>query len=165
MRGSLVGTAVTLAAGVLLTAAMTTASASPPGAATASPTATTTASPSAPVAKPAPRPVLVDCSFARHVRPTDFILACGDGNSVLTKLNWTKWTDQTAVAEGMNAVNDCKPYCAAGTFRSYPVTVRLDRPEPWKRDPNVMQFTRMTLTFSDARPEGFNQVMTYPLWD
>jgi hypothetical protein len=171
MRGSLVGTAVTLAAGALLTAAMTTASASPPGAATASPTvtasptATATASPNASVAKPAPRPVLVDCAFARHVRPTDFILACGDGNSVLTKLNWTNWTDQTAVAEGMNAVNDCKPYCAAGTFHSYPVTVRLDRPEPWKRDPNVTQFTRMTLTFSGARPDGFNQVMTYPLWD
>ncbi|MGW1002671.1 hypothetical protein [Streptomyces sp. NPDC002520] len=164
MRGSLVGTAVTLAAGVLLTAAMTTASASPPGG-SASATASMSATASAPVAKPAPRPVLVDCTWARHVRPTDFILACGDGNSVLTQLNWTQWTDQSAVAEGMNAVNDCKPYCAAGKFHSYPVTVRLERPEPWKKDPNVTHFTQMSLTYSGARPDGFTQVMTYPLWD
>ncbi|MFG2881279.1 hypothetical protein ACGFYV_02965 [Streptomyces sp. NPDC048297] len=169
MRGSLVGTAVTLAAGALLTAAMPTASASPPGGTAEAASTPATASPSvpasAPVAEPAPRPVLVDCAWARHVRPTDFILACGDGNSVLTHLNWTKWTDSGAVAEGMNAVNDCKPYCAAGTFHSYPVTVRLDRPEPWKKDPDVTHFTRMSLTYSDARPDGFTQVKTYPLWN
>ncbi|MGN5381659.1 hypothetical protein ACQ4WX_44920 [Streptomyces lasalocidi] len=100
MRGSVVGTAVTLAAGTLLTAAMTTASASVPT--------------TAPVRARPGQPVLVDCFFHRNVRPNDFILACGDdGNSQLTGLHWTQWSPDGAKAIGVNMVNDCKPYCAA----------------------------------------------------
>ncbi|PKW11760.1 hypothetical protein SAMN05428944_1016 [Streptomyces sp. 1222.5] len=151
MRGSLVGTAITLAAGTLLTAAMTTATASP----------VTTAGPKA----VSPAPVLVDCQWRRDYRPVDFILACGDGNSRLSGLRWKHWNAEGALAVGVNMVNDCKPYCAAGTFRYYQVTVRLDRPQAWQKDPNVQHFTRMSLTYADARPEGYKQVMTYPLWD
>ncbi|MEU5540653.1 hypothetical protein, partial [Streptomyces sp. NPDC020362] len=136
MRGSLVGTAVTLAAGALLTASMTTATASPPAAAGRK---TDTR-----------QPVLVDCFSNRNVRPTDFILACGDGNSRLVELHWTQWSPDAATAVGVNAVNDCKPYCAAGTFRLYPVTVRLDRPQSWKKHPDVQHFTRMSLTYGGA---------------
>ncbi|MER6738841.1 hypothetical protein [Streptomyces puniciscabiei] len=150
MRGSVVGTAVTLAAGALLTASMTTASASPP-----------TAAPEARI----PRPVLVDCTWHQNVRPVDFILACGDGNSRLMGLHWLQWSPDAATAMGVNFVNDCKPYCAAGRFHGYPVTVRLDEPKPWKKRPDVQHYTRMTLTYAGDRPEGFQQVMTYPLWD
>ncbi|MEU0007894.1 hypothetical protein ABZ079_27325 [Streptomyces sp. NPDC006314] len=150
MRGSVVGRAVTLVAGALLTAAMTTASASPAA--------------TAPKVDPPP-PVLVDCQWQRDIRPVDFILACGDGNSRLSGLQWKHWGFDTATAVGVNMVNDCKPYCAAGTFRYYQVTVRLDRPQAWKKDPGVQHFTRMSLTYAGARPEGFQPVMTYPLWD
>ncbi|MBJ6641595.1 hypothetical protein H4K36_34140 [Streptomyces sp. DHE7-1] len=149
MRGSLVGTAVTLAAGAMLTAAMTTASATPPDTSAAQARRT--------------QPVLVDCSFQRTVRPADYILACGDGNSRLLGLHWTKWSSQAAVAEGLNAVNDCKPYCAAGKFHSYRVTVRLDSPAPWQKHPGVQRFSRITLTYEGARPAGFDQVVSYPL--
>ncbi|MFD8675558.1 hypothetical protein ACFV1A_21015 [Streptomyces seoulensis] len=149
MRGSLVGTTVTLAAGALLTAAMTTASASPP---TTAPVPHRTA------------PVLVDCQFKKNVRPADFILACGDGNSRLSGLKWVKWDSRSAVAEGVNVVNDCKPYCAKGVFRSYHVTVRLDRPAAWQKSPDVKRWTRMSVTYDDARPKGFTQTMVYPLW-
>lgn len=148
MRGSLVGTTVTLAAGALLTAAMTTASASPPTA-------------------PVPHrtvPVLVDCQFKKNVRPADFILACGDGNSRLNGLTWVKWDSRSAVAEGVNVVNDCKPYCAKGVFRSYHVTVRVDRPATWQKHPDVKRWTRMSVTYDDARPKGFTQTVVYPLW-
>ncbi|MGW3114155.1 hypothetical protein [Streptomyces sp. NPDC001091] len=151
MRGSLVGTTVTLAAGALLTAAMTTASASPPTA--PQPHRDRTA------------PVLVDCQWKKDVRPADFILACGDGNSRLNGLNWLKWDSESAVAEGVNVVNDCDPYCAKGVFRSYHVTVRLDRPAQWKKNPDVRRYTRMSVTYDDARPKGFTQTMVYPLWD
>ncbi|MEU6592419.1 hypothetical protein ABZ923_24860 [Streptomyces sp. NPDC046881] len=152
MRGSVVGTAVTLAAGALLTAAMTTATASPPATATA------------PRAD-AKQPVLVDCFWHRTVRPGDFILACGDGNSRLTGLHWSQWSPGGATAVGVNMVNDCKPYCAAGDFHAYPVSVRLEEARPWKKHPGVQHFTRMSLTYLKDRPEGFQQVMTYPLWD
>ncbi|MFJ4031091.1 MULTISPECIES: hypothetical protein [Streptomyces] len=148
MRGSLVGTTVTLAAGALLTAAMTTASASPPTAPVSHRTA----------------PVLVDCQFKKNVRPTDFILACGDGNSRLVDLTWVKWDSESALAEGVNVVNNCDPYCAKGVFRPYHVTVRLDRPAAWKKNPAVKRYTRMSVTYADARPKGFTQTMDYPLW-
>jgi hypothetical protein len=150
----MVGTAVTLAAGALLTAAMTTATASPPASAIAPP-----------AHAGARQPVLVDCLWQRTVRPGDFILACGDGNSRLTGLHWSQWGPEGATAVGVNMVNDCKPYCAAGSFHAYPVTVRLDGPKPWKKHPGVEHFTRMSLTYEKDRPEGFQQVMTYPLWD
>ncbi|MEU0970509.1 hypothetical protein ABZ357_35770 [Streptomyces sp. NPDC005917] len=150
MRRPVVGTAIGLGAALLLTAAMTTASATPP----------TSAAP-----KATQHPVLVDCLWHQQFRPSDFILACGDGNSRLIGMHWTQWDDKTAVAVGVNVVNDCKPYCAAGTFHGYRVTVRLDLPTAWKKHPNVQQYTRMTLTYADARPQGYTQVMNYPLWN
>ncbi|MFG3200744.1 hypothetical protein [Streptomyces sp. NPDC048192] len=153
MRGALVGTAVTLAAGALLTTAMTTASASPP-----TPPGTGARASTA-------RPVLVDCFFHRNVRPTDFILACGDGNSRLTGLHWTQWGPGAAKAVGVNWVNDCNPYCAAGTFHRYPVVIRLTGEQQWKKHPSFRRYTQISLTYTGARPDGFKQVMTYPLWD
>ncbi|MEU5311627.1 hypothetical protein [Streptomyces sp. NPDC021562] len=150
MRRPVLGTVIGLGAALLLTAGMTTASATPP-------------TPAAPRA--ARHPVLVDCLWHQRYRPTDFILACGDGNSVLAGMHWVRWNDTSAVAQGVNWVNDCKPYCAAGTFHRYPVTVRLDRPTAWKKHPDVQQFTRLSLAYSGARPEGFSQVMTIPLWN
>ncbi|GHB46030.1 hypothetical protein GCM10010377_41130 [Streptomyces viridiviolaceus] len=109
-------------------------------------------------------PVLVDCFWSPEVRPGAFLLACGDGNSHLVSLNWSRWGSQSAMARGVNVVNDCKPYCAVGTFRSYAVTVRLDQPRTWEKDPDRQQFTRMSLTYHDGRPEGYPRTVTYPLW-
>ncbi|MEU1167646.1 hypothetical protein ABZ372_48395 [Streptomyces sp. NPDC005921] len=146
-----VGTAIGLGAALLLTAGMTTASATPP-----TPSATRAS---------AQHPVLVDCLWHQRFRPTDFMLACGDGNSLLSGMRWTQWDDRAAVGQGVNVVNDCKPYCAAGRFHKYPVTVKLDRPTSWTKHPNVQHFTRMNLTYSGARPEGYTQVMSYPMWN
>ncbi|OIK23534.1 hypothetical protein [Streptomyces malaysiense] len=156
MRGSVVGTAVTLAAAALLAAGTTTASASPP---------TTTASPAATARGGAGNRVLVDCFSHRNVRPTDFILACGDGNSRLKGLHWTSWGSGGATGTGTNWVNDCQPYCAAGTFHPYPVVIRLSGGTQWKKHPSFERFTQLTLTYTGARPQGFQHVMSYPLWD
>ncbi|MFF4490712.1 hypothetical protein ACFY0F_30290 [Streptomyces sp. NPDC001544] len=151
MRGPVVWTAITLWTGALLAAAMPSAAGA---SAAASATATTVRS----------RPVLVDCTSHPNVQPRDFILACGDGNSRLGGLRWSQWGTNAATAVGVNAVNDCKPYCAAGRFHSYAVAVRLDRPEPWKKHPGLKHFTRIVLTYTGgSRPDGFPQVVTYPL--
>ncbi|MFC8360746.1 hypothetical protein ACFUIY_12835 [Streptomyces griseorubiginosus] len=110
-------------------------------------------------------PVLVDCLWHPRVRPTNFMLACGDGNSRLASLRWTRWDARGARAEGVNWVNDCKPYCAAGHFHAYPVTVRLDRSRPWKKQPQVSHYSRIRLTYPAARPEQFGPTVSYPLWD
>ncbi|MFD5407533.1 hypothetical protein [Streptomyces griseorubiginosus] len=136
-----------------------------------------TAAGTSPAARPAPAPVartvqprtvppvLVDCLWHPQVRPTNFMLACGDGNSRLASLHWTRWDAGGARAKGVNWVNDCKPYCAAGHFHAYPVTVRLDRTRPWKKQPQVSHYSRITLTYPAARPEQFGPTVSYPLWD
>ncbi|MFH8430858.1 hypothetical protein [Streptomyces sp. NPDC018056] len=155
MGGHTVRTAVTLGAAVVLSAALGTVSAA-------------SAAPAAPTAAGHTwhrQPVFVDCLWKPRTRPEAFILACGDGNSRLSSLRWTRWDGRAAVARGVNVVNDCKPYCAAGTFHSYPVVVRLDRAEPWKKHPRVQHFTQLTLVFPGARPAGYERTVTYPLWN
>ena len=144
-------TAVALCSAALLGAAVTTACAAPPAAHA--------------VRQPAGPPVLVDCFWHPHVRPAGFMLACGDGNSRLTSLHWTKWDANSATAQGLNVVNDCKPYCAAGRFHAYRVDVRLDHPRTWKRHPHLTQYSRISLTYADSRPQGFTRVVAYPLWN
>ncbi|MGW2385602.1 hypothetical protein [Streptomyces sp. NPDC001658] len=147
--------AAALGAVVLFAAAMAPASASPSAA----------PAPVRAVTPAAADPVLVDCFWKPLVRPADFMLACGDGNSRLTSLTWSRWDADAAMARGRNVVNDCEPYCAAGTFHSYPVLVRLDRPGEWTKKPGLPHYTRMTLTYTDTRPERLERVETYPLWD
>jgi len=143
-------TAVTLCAAAALATSLGTASAAPSAERTGH--------------QDARDPVLVDCFWSPEVRPGAFLLACGDGNSQLISLDWSRWGPESAVARGVNMVNDCKPYCAVGTFRPYAVTVRLDQPRAWEKDPEQQQYTRMSLTYADARPDGFPRTVTYPLW-
>ncbi|MER6125830.1 hypothetical protein ABT173_25020 [Streptomyces sp. NPDC001795] len=111
------------------------------------------------------RPVIVDCFWHARVNPGDFIIACGDGNSRLASLQWSRWDENSAVAKGFNWVNDCKPYCAAGKFHKYPVVVRLDHPQPWKKHPQVEHYTQMSLVFTQGTPDGFGRVENVPLWN
>ncbi|MET7455732.1 hypothetical protein ABZT03_28345 [Streptomyces sp. NPDC005574] len=152
MRRHTARTALALGAAALLAAA-------------AQPAASSVTPASAPAVRQVPRTVLVDCLWHPEVRPTEFILACGDGNSRLSSLHWRRWNSERAVATGINSVNDCKPYCAAGRFHDYPVVVRLDRSQPWKKHPRLGHYTRITLVYTDTRPEGFPPVVTYPLWN
>ncbi|MEV6738084.1 hypothetical protein AB0N14_14580 [Streptomyces sp. NPDC051104] len=155
MRNHTLTKAVLLGAAASLAAVMGTASAAPATVPSAAHT----------VQRQSGRPVVVDCFWQPEVQPGAFMIACGDGNSLLSSVHWSQWGSSSAVAEAVNMVNDCKPYCAAGRFHSYPVTVRLDHPQPWKKRPQLQHYTRMTLTYTDGRPDGFGRVVTYPLWD
>ncbi|MER6185796.1 hypothetical protein [Streptomyces sp. NPDC001652] len=155
MRMRALTTAVTLCA----VASLATAAGTPPAARSVPAPAAQTAQ------KPTVLPVLVDCFWHPHIRPTDFMLACGDGNSRLTSLRWSQWGTDAARAKGVNWVNDCKPYCAAGHFHAYPVTVRLDHPQPWKKRPQLSHYSRITLEYTDGRPERYAQTVSYPLWN
>lgn len=154
MRSHTISTAVTLCAAASLVAAVGTASAAP---ATAHPVANAAQTQTG-------HPVLVDCLWHPQVHPGDFMIACGDGNSRLVSLTWSHWGANSAEARGVNMVNDCKPYCAAGTFHAYPVIVRLDRPMPWKKHPQMQQYTQMNLVYTHGSPEGFGPAVSYPLW-
>ncbi|MPY35397.1 hypothetical protein FNH09_30445 [Streptomyces adustus] len=158
MRGHKWRTAVTLWAAATLVTALGTTSAAPAA-------ATSDSHPAGPAARASVLPVLLGCLSDPEVRPSEFILACGDGNSRLAALHWSSWDANDAVATGYNAVNDCKPFCAAGKFHSYPVIVVLEHPHTWKQNPRVLQFTQMNLVFPGDRPEGYDRVVNIPLWN
>ncbi|MGW7362322.1 hypothetical protein ACWGI8_02590 [Streptomyces sp. NPDC054841] len=93
------------------------------------------------------------------------MIACGDGNNGLTALKWSKWGETTATGSGLNYVNDCIPYCAAGKFHSYPVSVRLELPERWDKHPEQLRFTQLHIEFTtDSKPANAPQEVTYKLW-
>ncbi len=94
--------------------------------------------------------VVLDCLGHPQVRPGRFTLACADGDDYLTGLTWTSWGPGLASATGVQAEDDCVPYCAAGHFHSYPVDVVF-----WggaAAGPAGQRYTRVSLLYPGARP-------------
>ncbi|HEU5392329.1 MAG TPA: hypothetical protein VFV73_41220 [Streptosporangiaceae bacterium] len=96
------------------------------------------------------RTVVLNCLGHPQVRPGRFTLACADANDYLTGLAWKSWGPRLASATGVQAVNDCVPYCAAGHFHRYPVDVVLWNPEA--ADPGSQRYTSITLLYPGAHP-------------
>jgi hypothetical protein len=92
-------------------------------------------------------PVMVTCTGKHVVRPVSYVQACGDGNSWLGHMKWQSWQSATAHGSGIQAVNDCVPDCAQGTFYYFPVQVKLWRPEALSGQTGGQYFSRMTETF------------------
>lgn len=82
----------------------------------------------APTSPPAPRPAVYDCAGHPQTRPASFVLACADGNAVLTKITWSAWSASGARGTGQLTVNNCQPSCAGGKFVSTPTAIALSRP-------------------------------------
>jgi hypothetical protein len=61
-------------------------------------------------------------------KPDKVIVACGDGNFYVVKLEWTKWTRKAASGTGTGKLNDCMPNCAQGQFHSYKVKLIASKP-------------------------------------
>jgi hypothetical protein len=78
------------------------------------------------------------------------MVACGDGNFYLTRLNWSRWAETAAWARGIGHLNDCQPNCAEGHFHSYPVSAHLSRPEVCEHQ--IREFTRMTVLYLGRKP-------------
>ena len=117
--------------------------------------------------------VVVNCQFKPQVRPTAMILTCADANDVLTGLHWVSWGTGAAFATGIEQINDCTPYCAAGKFINYPVLVDLWRAEPLPGHPGVLYFSRVTRVYTANRPPlyfcngthtCYPQTATFDLW-
>ena len=117
--------------------------------------------------------VVVNCQFKPQTRPSAMILTCADANDVLTSLHWVSWGTGAAFATGIEQINDCTPYCAAGKFINYPVLVDLWRAEPLPGHPGVLYFSRVTRVYTANRPPlyfcndthtCYPQTATFDLW-
>jgi hypothetical protein len=84
-------------------------------------------------------------------KPASLILACADANYSLERISWRSWGHATATATATARANDCKPYCAAGHFHTYPVTVTVDKLARCGLAPT---YGRLTIVYASARPQG-----------
>jgi hypothetical protein len=66
---------------------------------------------------------ITNCTTAA-VRPRQIVLACGDGNTALSSLRWSRFGGSTASARGTLEYNDCMPNCAAGHIHRYAITIK-----------------------------------------
>jgi len=102
-------------------------------------------------------PRFVGCTgFTKHaaagvVRPSSITVACADGNFWFSKLRWKTWSARGATASGTAHQNDCKPYCAAGHFHTYPATVTLSG---LKHCAGKAELTKVSWRFTAAKPAG-----------
>ncbi|MBX7470646.1 MULTISPECIES: hypothetical protein [unclassified Streptomyces] len=110
-----------------------------------------------------PHTVVVDCSGQPQVRPSSYLIACGDGNNGLVSLEWTQWGAASAEGRGSDVVNDCIPYCAAGRFHTYPVTVRLDTVRPRPGQSGQPYFTVLHVHYTADTPARTPRDATYSI--
>ncbi len=97
-----------------------------------------------------PAVVVLNCLGKQQVWPTQIVLACADGSAYLSGLHWATW-QSVARASGTWRINDCTPYCARGTFHSFPAIVTLLRPEPLPSHHDVRHYTRITIVLPGRR--------------
>ncbi len=113
-------------------------------------TALATAGPAHPIA-------IVDCTGHTVVAPRDYVLACGDGNTALTRLRWSHWGGRTATATATEELNLCVPDCVEGKLARFPVTVVAQR----MRD---HRYGEIVVTAGPRRPRGVHRVERwYPI--
>jgi hypothetical protein len=94
--------------------------------------------------------VFTGCSHHAQIRPAEVVFACGDGNFYATGLSWRHWGESDAEAVGVAHQNDCTPYCAAGHFHTYPLSVRLSRPVSCVK--GRREFSRWSWRFTKTKP-------------
>ena len=100
-------------------------------------------------AAPASPPVFEGCLTGPVVRPASIVVACADGNFYVSRLRWSAWTATAATATGTAHQNDCKPYCAAGHFHTYPVRVTATKRS---RCGAAVYYARIEIFYPGRRP-------------
>ncbi|MEP7025503.1 MAG: hypothetical protein ABJB47_17235 [Actinomycetota bacterium] len=99
--------------------------------------------------------VAYDChgQHQGQVRAPEVIVDCLFGNVFVRTPSWKYWTAISArTATATLWANNCKPNCAAGTFRKYPATLVLYRP---RTAAGTRYFTRMRLEYQHNGPRSY----------
>jgi hypothetical protein len=136
----------TAVVGLCATAAIATVAAGTAAAAAGHP-----ARPHGPAVTAASLPVVIDCATKHQVRPSSYILACGDAGAYISKLHWAAWGGQAAFGSGTDFFRVCIPDCVHGKLVSFPVLVALWRVRPLPGHHGVRYFTRVTMIFTGNR--------------
>jgi hypothetical protein len=115
-------------------------------------------------------PVVITCALQPQVRPSRYILACGDAGALVIRLSWASWGSSAAFAAGTYALNSCTPKCRAQHFVRFPMLAALWRAVPWPGHPGKRYFSRLTIIFtgnrayrSQGKPLHLPATLTFPL--
>ena len=135
----------TAAVALCATAAIATAAASTAAAATGHP-----ARHHGQTAAAASLPVVIDCAMKHQVKPTSYILACGDARAFIFKMRWASWAGQAGFGSGTYSSKAC-PLSGNCKTVTFPILAALWRVKPLPSDHTVHYFTRLTLIFTGNR--------------
>lgn len=120
---------------------------------------------SAGAATPGPRAatqVIYNCQRP-HYEPSVIIIACGDANTVLRHMRYTRWSHHSAAGTGVMYTNSCTPNCAAGQLIKTATRFKLERP---KRVDGQRRFSRLIAYYVHVSGQQRRQVfelVTRPL--
>jgi len=92
---------------------------------------------------------LLSCDGHRLTRPHGtVVLACGDGNIMISDTHWSSWTDTSASGTTDLEINLCDPSCVQSKMRTFTgSTVRL---VDAKRTSSGSVFSQAVITFTNA---------------
>jgi hypothetical protein len=111
-------------------------------------------------ASAAPSVKITNCISASS-RPKSLTLACGDGNTVLSKLRWSAFGGTSAQASGTLEINTCSPNCAGGKVVRYPVAVKAGSIRKCKAGLRV--YNKLTLQFTGRAPSSASSLKRWTL--
>jgi hypothetical protein len=97
--------------------------------------------------------VVGDCRHSQS-KPAQVIVYCADANGLFEHLRWSSFGGSTARATGDYSVNDCSPSCAAGHFRTYPVSVTFSHATRCPDGKHDYQVALAVYTSQPNRPSG-----------
>jgi hypothetical protein len=94
-----------------------------------------------------------DCTKPR-IRPSRIVISCADFGLFVTINHWNRWGRPKAKGKGDLHANTCRPDCATGKFKEYPVKVRLRKiREKTCGGRRLPLFRRMILRFLGPEPK------------
>jgi hypothetical protein len=92
-------------------------------------------------------------------RPNQIVLSCAEAALYVDSLHWDVWKSNRAKGEGVLHQNECVPSCSTGTFRNFPVIVRLSKPRETRcGNKQVNIFRHVHLRFPGDRPDNHKAI-------
>ena len=92
-----------------------------------------------------------------EVKPDRIVFACADFGLYANDFDWRHWGDRKARTEGVLHAKVCKPNCAEGYFRDYPVELVLHRIKTWSCNGFRARFYRkVKMNFPGPKPNFGN---------
>jgi hypothetical protein len=101
-----------------------------------------------------------DCGIPK-VKPKRIVLACADFGLYANHFDWKHWGHRKARTKGVLHAKVCKPSCAEGYFKDYPVEIVLHRIKTRTcNGKRARYYTKVKLNFRGRHPNFFHRPPT-----